>query len=56
MIGKQYYNFVKLEDIIANYPYKKNLPEEEISRGYSDACVLLKAIIFFSSIILSMRT
>lgn len=32
VIGKQYYNFVKLEDIIANYPYKKNLPEEEISR------------------------
>lgn len=56
VIGKHYYNFVKLEDIITNYPYKKNLPEEEISKGYSDACVSLKAIIFFSSIVISVHT
>ncbi|XP_065018275.1 dual specificity protein kinase YAK1 homolog isoform X5 [Musa acuminata AAA Group] len=31
-IGKNYFNHVKLEDIIANYPYRKNLPEEEISK------------------------
>ncbi|CAD5195550.1 dual specificity protein kinase YAK1 homolog isoform X1 [Musa acuminata AAA Group] len=31
-IGKNYFNHVKLEDIIANYPYRKNLPEEEIIR------------------------
>ncbi|XP_038978107.1 dual specificity protein kinase YAK1 homolog isoform X1 [Phoenix dactylifera] len=31
-MGKRYFNFVKLEDIIANYPYRKNLPEEEISK------------------------
>ncbi|KAG1355470.1 putative Rop guanine nucleotide exchange factor 14 [Cocos nucifera] len=31
-IGKRYFNFVKLEDIIANYPYRKNLPEEEINK------------------------
>ncbi|URE39949.1 Protein kinase domain [Musa troglodytarum] len=31
-IGKNYFNHVKLEDIIANYPYRKNLPEKEISK------------------------
>ncbi|XP_072987563.1 dual specificity protein kinase YAK1 homolog isoform X1 [Typha latifolia] len=29
-IGKRYFNYVKLEDIIAHYPYRKNLPEEEV--------------------------
>ncbi|PKA52178.1 Serine/threonine-protein kinase AFC2 [Apostasia shenzhenica] len=32
VLGKRYFNYIKLEDIIANYPYRKNLPEEEISK------------------------
>ncbi|KAJ0989800.1 hypothetical protein J5N97_008156 [Dioscorea zingiberensis] len=28
VIGKKYYSYVKLEDIVVNYPYKTNLPEE----------------------------
>ncbi|ONK73738.1 uncharacterized protein A4U43_C04F34750 [Asparagus officinalis] len=32
IIGKRYFSKVKLEDIIASYPYKKNLSEEEISK------------------------
>ncbi|OAY82819.1 putative serine/threonine-protein kinase yakA [Ananas comosus] len=31
-MGKRYFNYVKLEDIIANYPYRKNLAEEEFSK------------------------
>jgi len=33
VIGKRYFSQVKLEDIIASYPYRKNLSEEEISKG-----------------------
>lgn len=33
VIGKRYFNYVKLEDIVANYPHRKNLPDEEISEG-----------------------
>ncbi|WOL09496.1 hypothetical protein Cni_G18249 [Canna indica] len=40
IIGKHYFNFVKLEDIIANYPYRKNLPEEEISKESSTRLAL----------------
>ncbi|XXG43972.1 hypothetical protein AAC387_Pa01g3883 [Persea americana] len=32
VIGKRYFNYVKLEDIVANYPHRKNLPDEEISK------------------------
>jgi dual specificity protein kinase YAK1 len=26
---------MNLEAIVTNYPYKKNLPEEDIKKGYS---------------------
>ncbi|XP_020576074.1 uncharacterized protein LOC110021778 [Phalaenopsis equestris] len=32
VIGKRYFNFVKLEDIIEKYPYRKNLLEEEVTK------------------------
>ncbi|KAJ6799573.1 dual specificity protein kinase YAK1 [Iris pallida] len=41
MIGKRYFNHVKLEDIVTTYPYRKNLPEEEISREKSDRLALV---------------
>ncbi|KAG6481673.1 dual specificity protein kinase YAK1 homolog [Zingiber officinale] len=31
-IGKHYFNYVKLDDIVANYPYRKNLSEKEKSK------------------------
>uniref|UniRef100_A0A803KST9 Protein kinase domain-containing protein n=1 Tax=Chenopodium quinoa TaxID=63459 RepID=A0A803KST9_CHEQI len=30
MIGKEYFNYMNLEGIVVAYPYKKNLPEEDI--------------------------
>ncbi|KAH0456815.1 hypothetical protein IEQ34_014722 [Dendrobium chrysotoxum] len=32
VIGKRYFNYVKLEDVIEKYPYRKNLPEEEVTK------------------------
>ncbi|KAF3795911.1 Dual specificity protein kinase [Nymphaea thermarum] len=32
VIGKHYFNYVKLEDIIMNYPHRKNLSDSEISQ------------------------
>ncbi|KAK1272452.1 Serine/threonine-protein kinase AFC3 [Acorus gramineus] len=32
VIGKRYFNYVKYDEIIANYPYRKNLDEEHISK------------------------
>ncbi|KAM0935279.1 putative dual-specificity kinase CMGC-DYRK-YAK family [Dioscorea sansibarensis] len=32
LIGKRYFNFIKLEDIVVNYPYRKNLSEDELSK------------------------
>ncbi|KAJ0970948.1 hypothetical protein J5N97_018907 [Dioscorea zingiberensis] len=32
LIGKRYFNYTKLEDIVAKYPYRKNLPEDEVSK------------------------
>ncbi|XP_077238594.1 dual specificity protein kinase YAK1 homolog isoform X2 [Tasmannia lanceolata] len=32
VIGKRYFNYVRLEEIVANYPHRRNLPDEEISR------------------------
>lgn len=34
LIGKRYFNFIKLEDIVVNYPYRKNLSEDELSKGW----------------------
>lgn len=31
-IGKQYFKYTKLEEVVKNYPYRTNLPQEEISR------------------------
>ncbi|OVA18381.1 Protein kinase domain [Macleaya cordata] len=31
-VGKEYYNYMKLEEIVKSYPYRKNLPQEEITR------------------------
>lgn len=30
VIGKEYFNYMNLEGIVAAYPYRKNLPEEDI--------------------------
>eukprot|EP01018_Ginkgo_biloba_P007860 Gb_33266 [translate_table: standard] len=30
--GKRYFNYVKLEDIVINYPHKKTMTEEEIAK------------------------
>ncbi|XP_010275182.1 PREDICTED: dual specificity tyrosine-phosphorylation-regulated kinase 1B-like [Nelumbo nucifera] len=30
LIGKEYFNHMKLEEIVITYPYRRNLPEEEI--------------------------
>eukprot|EP01018_Ginkgo_biloba_P029192 Gb_18180 [translate_table: standard] len=30
--GKQYFNYVKLEDIILNYPHRKKMTEEELAK------------------------
>ncbi|KAL8141538.1 hypothetical protein V2J09_014570 [Rumex salicifolius] len=32
LIGKEYFNYMNLEGIIAAYPYRKNLSEEDISK------------------------
>lgn len=33
VIGKRYFNYVKLEDIVVNFPRRKSLPDEDISKG-----------------------
>jgi len=32
-IGKEYFNHMNLEAIVTNYPYRKNLPNEDIVKG-----------------------
>ncbi|XP_020524161.1 serine/threonine-protein kinase minibrain isoform X3 [Amborella trichopoda] len=32
VLGKQYFSYVKLKDIVNRYPLRKNMPEEDISR------------------------
>jgi len=32
-IGKEYFNHMNLEAIVTNYPYRKNLPKEDIVKG-----------------------
>lgn len=32
-IGKEYFNQLNLEAIVTNYPYRKNLPKEDILKG-----------------------
>ena len=33
LIGKEYFNHKNLEAIVTNYPYRKNLPKEDIIKG-----------------------
>lgn len=33
VIAKEYFNYMNLEGIVATYPYRKNLCEEEIIKG-----------------------
>lgn len=33
MVGKEYFNHMNLEAIVSKYPYRKNLPEEDILKG-----------------------
>jgi len=33
VIGKEYFNYMDLEGIVAAYPYRKNLSEEDILKG-----------------------
>ena len=33
VIGKEYFNHKNLETIVTNYPYRKNLPEEDVMKG-----------------------
>lgn len=32
-IGKEYFRHMNLEAIVRSYPYRKNLPEEDILKG-----------------------
>lgn len=32
-MGKEYFNHMNLEGIVRNYPYRKNLPEEDLLKG-----------------------
>lgn len=32
-IGKEYFKHMNLEAIVSNYPYRKNLPQEDIAKG-----------------------
>jgi len=32
-IGKEYFKHMNLEAIVTNYPYRKNLPKEDIAKG-----------------------
>lgn len=32
-IGKEYYSHMNLEAIVRKYPYRKNLPEEDMVKG-----------------------
>ncbi|KAK8945039.1 Serine/threonine-protein kinase AFC1 [Platanthera zijinensis] len=41
VIGKRYFNYVKLEDVIAKYPFKKNLLEEEVKKEILDRLKLV---------------
>lgn len=38
-IGKEYFNYMNLEGIVAAYPYRKNLPEEDIMKGLYAVCI-----------------
>jgi dual specificity protein kinase YAK1 len=35
VIGKEYFKHMNLEAIVRSYPYRKNLPQEDIIRGYN---------------------
>ncbi|CAN6461442.1 unnamed protein product [Victoria cruziana] len=53
VIGKHYFNYVKLEDIIMNYPHKKNLPDAEISQENRSRIALidfLRGLIHFDPV------
>lgn len=41
VLGKRYFNYVKLEDVIAKYPHRKNLPEEEVTKETLDRLKLV---------------
>lgn len=50
IIGKRYFSQVKLADIIASYPYRKNLSEEEITKENASRLALvdfLKGLVEF---------
>lgn len=32
-IGKEYFNHMNLEEIVTNYPYRKNLAKEDMVKG-----------------------
>ncbi|KAG9452914.1 hypothetical protein H6P81_005818 [Aristolochia fimbriata] len=53
VMGKQYFNFVTLEDIVKNYPHRKNLPDEEIAKENSTRLALidfLKGLVEFDPV------
>lgn len=33
VIGKEYFKHMNLEAIVSSYPYRKNLPQEDIMKG-----------------------
>ncbi|KAG0474245.1 hypothetical protein HPP92_013931 [Vanilla planifolia] len=41
VIGKRYFNYVKLEDIIAKYPHRNTLSEEEVTKEIVDRLKLV---------------
>jgi hypothetical protein len=49
-IGKEYFKHMNLEAIVTNYPYRKNLPKEDIAKGQ----LLEKAGNFYSTCFVCM--
>lgn len=49
-IGKEYFHHMNLEAIVTNYPYRKNLPLEDMKKGSS----YIRRIWFYETILLNM--
>ena len=45
-MGKEYYNHMNLESIVEKYPYKKNLQEEDLAKGFLNIRKLVHLLLF----------
>ena len=46
VIGKEDFNPKNLETIVTNYPYRKNLPKEDVIKGIFCYCLKLQTPIY----------